>query len=283
VIDLAAISDGLVRTAGGFWETRNDSGEPISYPPGDTSLCFEVEESSFWFAHRNDVIAAAVKRFPPRGAIFDIGSGNAFVAKGLAGLGYDVVPIEPGRDGALNALKRGLTNVVRGTLADTRFHPGTLGAVGLFDVLEHIEDDVAFLRSIRPLLTDGAPVYLTVPSGPWLWSVDDEAAGHFRRYVPRTLGAAFDAAGFEILYLTHFFALLTLPVALLRALPSRFGMRTAVGEGSIRREHAVDGSAGKILARLLAGETRTVARGRSIPFGTSILAVARVRGGILTT
>ena len=69
---------------------------------------------------------------------------------------------------APNAVKRGLTNVVRGTLADARFHPRTLGAVGLFDVIEHIEDDVAFLRAIRPLLMDGAPVYLTVPAGPSL-------------------------------------------------------------------------------------------------------------------
>lgn len=285
MIDLAAIADGLAQTGAGLWGTRNDSGEAISYPPGDTDLCFDVEEGSFWFAHRNDVIAAAVKRFPPCGAIFDVGSGNAFVSKGLAGRGYEVVPIEPSRDGAANALKRGLTNVVRGTLADARFHPGTLGAVGLFDVIEHIEDDVAFLRTIRPLLMDSAPVYLTVPAGPWLWSIDDEAAGHFRRYVRRTLTDALGVAGFEILYMTHFFALLTIPVALFRALPSRLGTRTPVGEGSIKREHAANGGSGKLLERLLAGETRAVARGRSIPFGTSILAVARVRpseAGILT-
>lgn len=283
MIDLAAIADGLVQTRAGLWETRDDSGEAISYPAGDTDLCFDVEESSFWFAHRNDVIAAAVRRFPPRGAIFDVGSGNGFVSQGLAGLGYEVVPIEPSRDGAANAVKRGLRNVVRGTLADARFRPGTLGAVGLFDVIEHIEKDVDFLRAIRPLLMDGAPVYLTVPAGPWLWSIDDEAAGHFRRYALRSLRAALDAAGFEMLYRTCVFSLLTLPVALFRALPSRFGMRTPVGEGSIRQEHGANGSAGRVLARLLTAETRAVARGRSIPFGTSILAVARARGGILTT
>jgi SAM-dependent methyltransferase len=151
--------------------------KPFPIPPGDTDICFSVEESSFWFAHRNDIIAAAVKRFLPCGAIFDVGSGNAFVAKALADHGYEVVPIEPSREGAAHAGMRGLTNVICGTLGDARFHPPTLGAAGLFDVLEHIDDDVAFLHSIRPLLMDGAPLYLTVPAGPLLWSIDDEAAG----------------------------------------------------------------------------------------------------------
>lgn len=83
MIDLAAIADGLVRTDAGFWETRNDAGEVIFYPAGDTGSCFGVEESSFWFAHRNDVIAAAVKRFPPCGAIF---ASNEIARKLLARL-----------------------------------------------------------------------------------------------------------------------------------------------------------------------------------------------------
>ncbi|HXH41297.1 MAG TPA: class I SAM-dependent methyltransferase [Thermoanaerobaculia bacterium] len=286
MIDLAVIADGLVRTGAGLWETRDSSEGVLSYPSGDTDLCFGVEESSFWFAHRNEVISAAVARFPPRGAVFDIGGGNGFVAKALADRGYEVVLVEPSRDGTLHAVGRGLMNVVSGTLADARFHHGTFGAAGLFDVIEHVEDDVAFLRALRPLLMEDAPLYLTVPAGQWLWSVDDEAAGHFRRYRRRTIAAALGAAGFEVLYVTCFFGLLTLPVALFRALPTRFGLRRPVDEGSIGREHAANGGVGrKILARLLASETGIVTRGFSLPFGTSILVVARARryeAGILT-
>jgi len=278
LIDLGAIADGIVRMPSGIWETRGGSADRISYPEEGSDLCFSVEESSFWFLHRNAVIAAAVKRFPPRGAVFDIGGGNGVVANALKNIGCEVVLIEPSRVGAAHAISRGIENVVCGTLADARFRPGTLGAAGLFDVVEHIEDDVAFLSALRPLLKDDAPVYLTVPAGALLWSADDEAAGHFRRYRRRTLTAVLDAAGFDVLYATYFFVLLTLPIAVCRALPSRFGRRRAVDEQSIGSEHATDGNVSrKLIGGLFAGETSIISRGHSLPFGASILAVARGR------
>jgi hypothetical protein len=30
-----------------------------------SGFCFDVEDRSFWFAHRNKAIIAAVRRFPP--------------------------------------------------------------------------------------------------------------------------------------------------------------------------------------------------------------------------
>lgn len=48
----------------------------ISYPEGGHAVCREVEDSSFWFAHRNRCIVAAVERMPPCGPILDIGGGG---------------------------------------------------------------------------------------------------------------------------------------------------------------------------------------------------------------
>lgn len=274
MIDLGAIADGLVPDPAGYW-TAGPTEEPISYPAGDSELCAGVEESSFWFAYRNRAIAAAVARFPPRGAIFDVGGGNGFVAKALADRGHDVVLVEPSRSGAGRAVQRGLENVVCGTLAGARFHPRTAGAAGLFDVVEHIEDDVAFLRSLRSLLTDGAPLYLTVPAFPSLWSADDRDAGHYRRYRRQTLAATLERAGFEVMYATYFFSPLMLPLFVFRALPSRLGVHKRVDARSIARTHAGGGIGGRMMAPFLAAELRMIERGRSLPTGTSILAVAR--------
>jgi hypothetical protein len=271
VIDLATLADGLTRDdAAGLWRTGGD-GEAVSYPEGDSDLCFGVEERSFWFAHRNRAIAAAVARFPPQGLIADIGGGNGFVARSLEGAGHEVVLVEPSPSGARHAVSRGLRHVVQGTLAAARFHRGVLGGAGLFDVVEHIEDDVAFLRALRPLLAAGAPVYLTVPAWQSLWSADDVSAGHFRRYRRRTLTAALNAAGFEVVYSTYFFLPLPPAIALFRALPSRLGLGRAVDERSIGRQHAGAG----LLAPLFNGELRLMRRGHALPFGASILAVAR--------
>ena len=39
----------------------------ISYPEEGNEACFEVEDQSFWFRHRNDCICKFVRNFPPKG------------------------------------------------------------------------------------------------------------------------------------------------------------------------------------------------------------------------
>lgn len=61
-------------------------------------------------------------------------------------------------------------------------------ALVAFEVLEHIEDDAAALRSWRELVAPGGMIVLSVPAwqdqfGPW-----DERVGHYRRYSPHALG-----------------------------------------------------------------------------------------------
>ena len=55
-------------------------------------------------------------------------------------------------------------------------------AVIACEVLEHIEDESAFLGKIRGLLNPGGQLILSVPARKHLWSDHDEIAGHFRRY-----------------------------------------------------------------------------------------------------
>ena len=64
-------------------------------------LCFEIEENSFWFGHRNNCIIEMIKNYPPtrNSPIFDVGGGNGFVAKGLLDAGLEVVLVEPGPAG----------------------------------------------------------------------------------------------------------------------------------------------------------------------------------------
>ncbi len=250
----------------------------ISYPEGGNALYREVEEDSFWFQHRNECLLAAFRRLPPEGAIYDVGGGNGFVARALQDAGYDPVLVEPGPVGAENARRLGVKRVIEGTLEGADLPDGSLPAAGIFDVLEHIEDERGFLAALHRHLRPGGRLYLTVPAYASLWSVEDEIAGHFRRYGRRSLASSLDAAGFEIEYLTHLFWLLPLPIALLRALPSRLGFRPTDNRAATLREHGADiGIAGRLVAAALAWEPRAIAAGRTIPFGGSLLCVARGR------
>lgn len=72
------------------------------------------------------------------------------------------------------------------------------------NVLEHIEDDVGSLDSMRGLLETGGRLVLLVPALPFLYGTIDAALGHFRRYTPSSLRARFDRAGLTMLHLEYF-------------------------------------------------------------------------------
>lgn len=266
------ISQGLIRNADGLYVS--DKSEAVSYSPTGHADCFQVEDNSFWFKHRNDCIAAMVARHPYDGTLLDIGGGNGYVAQRLIAEGHDAMLIEPGHTGAYNALiHRGISHVVCSLLEDARFSLGAFGAVGLFDVIEHIEDDRGFLAAVAPLLRPRGMLYLTVPCHTWLWSKADVDAGHFRRHTSQSLHELLDDH-FAIDYLSYFFKPLVLPQWLLRAIPYRLGLgrktelSTETAHGSNR------GPITRALTRLLHSETEKVSRGERIGWGASCLVAA---------
>jgi len=185
-----------------------DSSEKVSYPDDGNDDCFEIEENSFWFRHRNDCIIEMVGNYPPKGngPIFDVGGGNGFVAKRLMNAGWDTVVVEPGASGAINAKKRGVPHVICATTHTAKFKPGTIPAIGVFDVVEHIEDDIWFLNHLWELLIPGGMLYLTVPAYQLLWSQEDVEGGHFRRYTLSNLKKKNPAFWLRyFIFILHFF------------------------------------------------------------------------------
>ncbi len=257
------------RDAQGIWQAAER--EPISYLEEGNEQCFELEENSFWFAHRTACLEAVVRRFPPAGTIYDIGGGNGFVTRRLIDAGFDSVLVEPGEAGARNAVRRGIPTVVCATLATAQFRPGSLPAAGVFDVLEHIDDDASFLRQIHEALAPQGRLYITVPAHSWLWSDDDVVAGHFRRHTIGGMMRRLRAAGFRTLYSTYLFSLLPAALFALRSIPSWFGQRSLPREnyGRLHQPHARG-----FTDRVWENELRWIQNGKRIPVGSSCLLVA---------
>jgi SAM-dependent methyltransferase len=274
MVDIPQIATGVVRTPEGVW-VAGDSDRSISYPSDGNDACFAIEESSFWFRHRNRVIIETVRRLPPNGPILDVGGGNGYQARALELAGFPTILIEPNETGARNARGRGVANVICATVEQAGIVPGSMGGVGLFDVIEHIEDDRGFLERLRPVLRSGGRVYVTVPAYQALWSVDDTAAGHYRRYTIASLRRVLASAGLTVEFCSYFFSVLPLPVFLLRTIPTRLGLRREVTAEVMASEHTGGGAAGRLAERFFSSELALLRRGRSLPFGGSILAVAR--------
>ena len=64
------------------------------------------------------------------------------------------------------------------------------------EVLEHLDDPVAALRNVRPLLAPGCKVVITVPAGPM--SAFDKHIGHRAHFSEARLRGALQSAGLEV-------------------------------------------------------------------------------------
>src|SRR5205807_25061 len=78
--------------------------------------------------------------------------------------------------------------------------------LGLFDVLEHLEDDCAVLKALRSLLSPAGSLLITVPASRALWSYFDVSAHHCRRYDVAELREKLTASGYEVEFITPYMA-----------------------------------------------------------------------------
>lgn len=82
--------------------------------------------------------------------------------------------------------------------AKTQFAGERLDTVVALNVVEHIEDDVGALRTMRDVVHPGGRVVILVPALQAIFGSLDEDLGHFRRYSRRTLADAFRQAGLQL-------------------------------------------------------------------------------------
>lgn len=260
----------------------------INYPSVGNEVYFQIEDNSFWFRNRNELIKQTILNFKESGkntSFLDLGGGNGIVAKSCQDLGFDTYLVEPGT-GALNAKARGIKHVYCCTLNEL---PQDLGfdIVGAFDVIEHIESPIQFLTDIKPRLKDNGLVVLTVPAYNILWSDEDTSAGHCRRYSMQSLTGELKKAGYSIRHSSYFFLPLLPIIFFLRALPYRLkkSSKAPVSDADgchafsnqndkVKNEHVLPSWLNFIFNGLFKLERFFIKRLSKLPLGSSIIVVA---------
>jgi len=254
------------------------------YNPDHFQAFHEVETRHFWFTARNNalhaLIAPAMRDLAPGYRVLEIGCGTGNTLRMLerACPGGRVVGMDLYGEGLQYARRRTRVPLVQGRMEHPPFAT-RFDVVGLFDVLEHIDNDRAALAQIHGLLEPEGRVVLTVPASRVLWSRFDEEAHHCRRYESDELGRKLSDAGFRVEYLTPFMAALYPVVRVARyvsdAMRAR-GRASGRGEASaVLDQIKVRPGLNAIMAALLGPEARVVARRWRLPIGTSLLALAR--------
>ena len=130
-----------------------------------------------------------------------------------------------------------------------------------YNVLEHIEDHVGALRSMRDLVRPGGAVVLIVPAFQFAMSPADIATGHVRRYTKKTMRAALTEAGLEVERLHYANAL---------------GLLGYFMATSVFRLMPKEGPMVKVYDTLVLPVTKAAEQVVRPPFGQSVFAVARV-------
>jgi 2-polyprenyl-3-methyl-5-hydroxy-6-metoxy-1,4-benzoquinol methylase len=260
------------------------TGVPTStYDPAFFARLFAVEDRHFWFRVRNLVIERLVRqviaRLPDGYRVLEVGCGTGNVLRMLDAVCTrgTVVGMDQEEEGIKYARTRTSCALIQGDVRTAAFDQ-SFDIVGLFDVLEHIPEDAQVLRDLRAVLTENGALLLTVPAHPSLWSYFDVASHHQRRYTAVQLRDKLEGADYRVEYMTHY---------MMTIFPAMWlGRRLAALWSSLRgsEERAYDLAADELrvvpivndlLFRLMSWETEAVSRRWSMPFGSSLLALAR--------
>jgi SAM-dependent methyltransferase len=237
-------------------------------------ILFEVEQSHWWYIGRRRILADFVAQIcshvtDRRARILDVGCGTGANLLMLKQYG-EAEGVDVSTDALAFCRERGLDGVRQGAGEELPYEDGTFDLVTAFDVVEHMDDDLAGLREMYRVLRPGGRVLLFVPTFMFLWGLQDEVSNHRRRYRLPELRRVLEQAGFEIERTTYANITFFLPILLVRKLMRLTGIK-AESENNITVS-SLNGVLGSLF-----GAERFVLRYMNIPFGVSGLCVARVR------
>lgn len=202
--------------------------------------------------------------------LLDVGSGNGVLGELLTASRPDASYLF---DEPIESLATQLEERF-GAAANHRTNPQWSGVdvVTLLDVIEHVDDPRALLQNICDHCRPGTLVVITVPASERLWSQWDVALGHHRRYTRRTLSRLLTSLPLEPIEISWLFPELV-PPALWRAW--RNPPREDAPEEPVAEFPELPAWINRGLYWL---GLAPVKMRRWVPYGTSLIAAARIRG-----
>jgi SAM-dependent methyltransferase len=232
----------------------------------------ELDDRHWWYRARREVLAELIRREaqPPADAkILEIGCGTGHNFAMLAKFGH-VDGLE------LDDESRRLSETRLGRKVMSSPLPELVGVqdrhydlIGAFDVIEHVDDDLAALESIAAKLKPGGMFVMTVPAHQWMWSAHDVVNQHKRRYSRRTLKQLVEASPLKLRKIGYLNSLL-FPLAVAERVASKLrGKENA----DLKLPPA---PLNAMFERIFAGERYLVGR-LPLPPGLSLFAVASAR------
>jgi len=245
--------------------------------PEEYEVMYRVEDTHWWYRGMEAITRAVLDRVVGRVhalRILDAGCGTGAVMRYLADYGQ-VTGIDFAPEALHFCQLRGRERLGRASVLALPYADESFDLIASFDVLCEravVDDDLA-LREFARVLRSGGRALLRLPAYDWLHGKHDEAVYIHHRYTARELKAKLQHAGFEVEHVSYANMLL-FPLAALKRLSERFmpskqpGSDLTLGAGILNTP----------LRLILSLEAPCVAR-TGLPFGLTVVALARKRGG----
>jgi SAM-dependent methyltransferase len=232
----------------------------------------ELDDRHWWYRARRRILAELIRRegqLPRHAQILEIGCGTGHNLAMLGEFGH-VDALELDDEARALSEKRLGRKIMRSPLPElSEVCDRHYDLIGAFDVIEHIDDDVAAVAAIATKLKAGGKFMIAVPAHRWMWTAHDVVNHHKRRYSKRALKALIENSPMRLDKIGYFNSLL-FPLAVAERAVSKLRGRDSA---DVKLPPAPLNAA---LERVFAAERYLVGR-LPLPPGLSLFAVASAR------
>jgi SAM-dependent methyltransferase len=237
---------------------------------------FKLEQDHWWFCAKRKIVLSIIQKYLPLNSerkdlgVCDLGCGCGMMLMDISKTGYSVIGLDSSNLAIEYCRKRGAEVFYAEMTQKIPLSDNSVQCITLLDVLEHVEDEQKVLSEIIRILKPGGIVICTVPAYSWLWTKRDDFHHHKRRYQKKGLLKLFNYfPEFEIILESYINCFLFLPALFERIIKKMFPPDSH-GDLTIPRF-----GLNRLLKSIFASERFIVNRNLSLPFGLSIILVAR--------
>jgi len=198
--------------------TRSELAHIYSFASGyDTSFADDPEEIAYRQRLARDQVRW-LESFASPGRLLDVGASAGFFVRAAADAGWEARGVELSADTSRLARERYGVDVTCGRLEDVarEMPTGSVDAITMWDVLEHVDDPVRDLEHVAALLRSGGILVISTPNlDGWYPRLSGRVArriGHWPAVEPpwhltqfgvRTLTRMLQRAGLEVVCVRH--------------------------------------------------------------------------------
>lgn len=179
------------------------------FDPEMLDLLSKIEREHFWHKGRREIIHEMIKQYGKKTAknnltMLELGCGNGNIVQYLKKKAINIEGADISLAGLKSCKKEADIPLYQVDILRTPFCSDSYDIVGLFDIIEHLDDDVAALKEAYRICKKNGIVIITVPANSLPWSYFDDISGHKRRYSKDDLISKIKETGFRIEKISFF-------------------------------------------------------------------------------